>query len=98
MLESSSSSDNPRVVILGGQPGAGKSNLIKLAQQEIFKGGSVATINGDEEERTRILRTVPVYPEVARGAKELMGKERLLKSGFNLVEAERAYGKDWLDK
>ena len=48
MLESSSSSDNPRVVILGGQPGAGKSNLIKLAQQEIFKGCSVATINGDD--------------------------------------------------
>ena len=48
MLESSSSSDNPRVVILGGQPGAGKSNLIKLAQQEIFKGCSVAIINGDD--------------------------------------------------
>lgn len=48
MLSSTTPADEPRVVILGGQPGAGKSNLIKLAQQEIFKGDSVATINGDD--------------------------------------------------
>ena len=66
--------------------------------EELRNAINIAEANGDKEERGRILRTVPVYPEVARGAKELMGKERLLKSGFNLVEAERAYGKDWLDK
>ena len=66
--------------------------------REINEALDRAEANGDEEERRRILRTIPMYPRVACGLKELMGKERLLKSGINLVEAERAYGKDWLDK
>ena len=66
--------------------------------REINEALDRAEDSGDEEERMKIAKSIPMYPEVARGAKELMGKERLLELGFNLVEAERAYGKDWLDK
>ena len=66
--------------------------------REINEALDRAEDSGDEEERTRILLTIPLYPKLAFGAKESMGKERLLELGFNLVEAERAYGKDWLDK
>ena len=75
-----------------------KADLTPEKLKELRNAINIAEANGDEEERRRILRTVPMYPQVARGLKESMGKERLLESGFNLVEAERAYGKDWLDK
>ena len=48
MLATSLPADNPRIVILGGQPGAGKSILAEIAKNQFFKGLSVAIINGDE--------------------------------------------------
>ena len=75
-----------------------KADLTPEKAKELRNAINIAEANGDDEERRRILRTVPMYPRVALGLKESMGKERLLESGFNLVEAERAYGKDWLDK
>jgi predicted ABC-type ATPase len=38
---------NPTIVILGGQPAAGKSDLIKLSEKE-FTNNNVVKINGDE--------------------------------------------------
>ena len=75
-----------------------KADLTPEKAKELMNAVNTAEANGDEEESDRILRTVPMYAELARGAKESIGKERLLELGFNLVEAERAYGKDWLDK
>ena len=37
---------HPRAFVLGGQPGAGKSNLIRLARKEL--DGNVVVINGDD--------------------------------------------------
>ncbi len=39
--------DKPRAIILGGQPGAGKSGLLEASKQD-FPGGNVVAINGDE--------------------------------------------------
>jgi UDP-N-acetylglucosamine kinase len=39
---------NPKIVILGGQPGAGKSKIITLSENELFKDGNVVKINGDD--------------------------------------------------
>lgn len=48
MLASSKETDSPRIAILGGQPGAGKSYLIDFAQEHIFPDREPAVINGDD--------------------------------------------------
>lgn len=40
------STDNPKAFVLGGQPGAGKSNLIETVRKELSK--NVIVINGDD--------------------------------------------------
>lgn len=40
--------DYPKIVIIGGQPGAGKSKIITLSENELFKDGNVVKINGDD--------------------------------------------------
>ncbi len=47
MLSSSSPSATPHIVILGGQPGAGKSFLARSACARFFDGKPVAVLNGD---------------------------------------------------
>lgn len=39
--------DHPKVIILGGQPGAGKSGLLEASKQD-FLDSNVVSINGDE--------------------------------------------------
>ncbi|MBD4245803.1 hypothetical protein GUH33_07935, partial [Xanthomonas citri pv. citri] len=39
--------DQPQAIILGGQPGAGKSGLLEASKQG-FADRNVVTINGDE--------------------------------------------------
>jgi hypothetical protein len=51
---------------------------------------------GDEEGFRRLLRTAPMPPYLAKIYKEKVGVEPLLKSGWNLSEAEAEFGSDWL--
>ena len=51
---------------------------------------------GDKEGFSRLLRTAPLPPYLAKIYKETMGVERLLKSGWNLSEAEAEFGPGWL--
>jgi len=53
---------------------------------------------GDEEGATRLLRTAPLPPYLAKIYKEKIGVEHLINSGWNLSEAEAAFGRDWLNK
>ncbi|MDR1803196.1 MAG: hypothetical protein LBQ94_06265 [Treponema sp.] len=53
---------------------------------------------GDEEGATRLLRTAPMPPYLAKVAKEKMGADFLINAGYNLSEAEAEFGKDWLVK
>lgn len=55
------SCNNPKAVVLGGQPGAGKSTLIDIAKEE-FLDNNVVIINGDEFRR--------VHPESKKILKE----------------------------
>ena len=53
---------------------------------------------GDEEGFSRLLRTAPLPPYLAKIYKEKIGVEQLLKSGWNLSEAEAEFGPDWLTR
>jgi hypothetical protein len=51
---------------------------------------------GDEEGASRLLRTAPMPPYLAKVAKEKIGADFLINGGWNLSEAEAEFGKDWL--
>jgi hypothetical protein len=53
---------------------------------------------GKIEESIRLRHSVPLQPYLAKWFKENLGAEELKKSGWNLSEAEAAYGRDWLNK
>jgi hypothetical protein len=51
---------------------------------------------GDREGYTRLIRTAPMPPYLAKIYKEKVGVEQLIKGGWNLSEAEAEFGRDWL--
>jgi len=53
---------------------------------------------GDEEGYSRLTRTIPLPPFMAKIAKEKMGVDFLLQGGWNLSEAEAEFGADWLSR
>jgi len=53
---------------------------------------------GDVEGFSRVIRTAPMPPYLAKIYKEKVGVEPLLKAGYNLSEAEAVFGPDWLNK
>jgi hypothetical protein len=53
---------------------------------------------GDEEGYTRLTRTIPMPPYLAKIMKEKMGGDFLIKGGWNLSEAEAEFGSGWLSK
>jgi hypothetical protein len=53
---------------------------------------------GDEEGSSRLLRTVPMPPYLAKVMKEKVGPEYLINGGWNLSEAEAEFGPGWLNK
>ena len=52
---------------------------------------------GDKEGYSRLTRTIPIPPYLAKVAQKTMGADFLIQGGFNLSEAEAEFGKDWLD-
>lgn len=40
----------------------------------------------------------PVHPDVAYAFKEGFGADFIISTGFNLSEAEKKYGPDWLSR
>ena len=53
---------------------------------------------GDEEGSIRLLRSIPMPPYLAKIYKEKVGVEELIKSGWNLSEAEAEFGPGWLNQ
>lgn len=58
----------------------------------------VATENGNDSEAKNIIQQIPLDPPLARAFKRALGADYLKQSGFDLSEAEAAYGHDWLDQ
>jgi hypothetical protein len=53
---------------------------------------------GDEEGASRLMRTTPLPPYLAKIAKEKIGLDFLLSLGWNLSEVEAEFGSAWLSK
>ena len=53
---------------------------------------------GDKEGATRLMKTAPIPSYIAKVIKEKVGADYLLKSGWNLSEAEAEFGSDWLSR
>ena len=51
---------------------------------------------GDEEGYSRLIKTTPLPPYIAKVIKEKVGLDYLLNSGWNLSEVEAEFGPDWL--
>ena len=54
--------------------------------------------SGDYEGYSRLTRSVPMPPYLAKIAKEKIGVDFLINGGWNLSEAEVEFGSDWLTK
>ena len=53
---------------------------------------------GDDERAKKLLRQIPLSPNLARGLLESQGLDAALAAGFNLSEAEAHYGSAWLQQ
>jgi hypothetical protein len=53
---------------------------------------------GKEAEARALDRSIPMSPYLAKVAKEQFGVDFLINGGWNLLEAEAKYGKDWLTR
>jgi hypothetical protein len=51
---------------------------------------------GDREGYSRLMRTIPLPPYLAKIGKEKMGADFIKNSGWNLSEVEAEFGKNWL--
>ena len=54
--------------------------------------------SGDRDGYTRLIRSIPMPPYLAKVAKEKIGAEFLIKGGWDLSEAEAEFGSDWLSE
>jgi len=68
--------------------------------EKLALSDKVATLwqSGDKEGFSRLIRSMPMPPYLAKVMKEKMGADFLINGGWNLSEAEVEFGKDWLGK
>lgn len=62
----------------------------------LFDAYIEAIDNDDEEAIDRILKQMPMHPRWARIVRDVFGAD-YLRQHFNITEAEKAFGADWLD-
>jgi hypothetical protein len=73
--------------------------LMSLKEQ-LAIGVKVAELRaaGKDEEALALDKTTPMPPYLAKIFKEKVGADFLIDGGWNLLEAEAKYGKDWLTR
>ncbi len=75
------------------------SQMMTLDEKFVILGKAIELEKaGDEEGATRLARTTPMPPFLAKIMKEKMGVDFLINGGWNLAEAEAEFGADWLSK
>ena len=73
------------------------STMSDERRKEIAKQVIAAMRAGDEELAAKLTMQVPLSLPKARVLKQDWGVERLKKSGHNLDDVVKAYGKEWLE-
>ncbi len=53
---------------------------------------------GDMEAYEQEMKKIPLAPNLAWMLRDLLGKKEFLEEGYNLKDAEIAYGKNWVDE
>ena len=53
---------------------------------------------GDREGYSRLTKSIPLPPYLAKVAKEKIGVDFLINGGWNLSEAEAEFGPGWLSR
>jgi hypothetical protein len=53
---------------------------------------------GKFDEAEKLMKSTPLEPFLAKFYKDYLGLDALLKSGWNLSEAEAEFGSDWLTR
>jgi hypothetical protein len=74
------------------------SQLTHEQRLGIIQASLDANERGDHEEEIRLIRLLPLPAHLAKAAKEMYGKEYLIERGYDLSEANEAFGHGWLDR
>jgi hypothetical protein len=74
------------------------ARLTREQRFDIVQSSLDAADRGDHEEEHRLLLMLPIAPHLAKAAKDIWGKDFLLQGGYDLSEAEAAYGPGCLDR
>jgi hypothetical protein len=53
---------------------------------------------GDEKGAHALITQIPLPPWLAKTMKEKIGADFLIEAGYNLSDAEAAFGSDWLNQ
>jgi hypothetical protein len=53
---------------------------------------------GNMDEYTRLSKSIPMQPYLAKFTKDHFGADFLIKGGWNLADANAEYGSDWLNR
>jgi len=53
---------------------------------------------GDNDGYSRLVRSIPMPPYLAKVMKEHVGTDYLINGGWNLSEAEAEFGPGWLNR
>jgi len=74
-----------------------KTETMTLDEKFAIAGRAFELLDaGDNAGFSRVLRSVPMPPYMAKAAKESIGVDFLINGGWNLSEAEAEFGDDWL--
>ena len=74
------------------------SQLTHEQRLDILEQVLAAEETGNEAEADRLIRLIPLAAHLAKAFKESFGKDYVLKSGYDLSEAEATYGHGWLER
>jgi hypothetical protein len=67
-------------------------------RSDIYYEVALLDEQGKEDEAMALFMTAPLPAHIARIAKKVYGADFLIKSGYDLSDAEAEYGKDWLNR
>ena len=74
-----------------------KSETMTVAEKLAITAKAFERLDaGDRDGYSRLTRSIPMPPYLAKVAKEKIGADFLVDGGWNLSEAEAEFGPDWL--